>query len=100
MPPLPKATVVGALTGKLGFVPGQGDRHEWYVRESQGQVAGKTHLSKGRRPVSDFELTAMARELCVTGPTFRGAISCTVNTDEFLERMRQGLDARRQSFGH
>jgi len=94
--PLPKRTVVGALTGKLGFVPGPGDSHEWYVRESEGQITGKAHLSRGRRDVSDYELGAMARELYVRGRIFRDAISCTVSPDEFLQQMRQGLDARGQ----
>lgn len=98
--PLPKRTVVGALTNKLGFVPGPGEDHEWYVRESGGRIVGSTHLSRGRRAVGDFELGAMARELFVRGPTFRGAISCTVNPDDFFERMREGLEAHRRSFRH
>jgi hypothetical protein len=96
--PIPKTTVVGTLTSKLGFVPAPGDKHEWYVREARGLVIGKTHVSRGRRPVGDFELAAMARELFVPGPLFKGAISCSVGVDEFLLRMQQGLESYRRSF--
>jgi hypothetical protein len=75
-----------ALIGKLGFTEDQSD-HRRYVRVHDGRVVGLTYLSHSAsgKDVTEGVVSAMAKQLKVPGPDFRGAVRCTVGRDAFLE---------------
>ena len=76
-----------ALTAKLGFELDVGRRHPTFVLRHEGQIIAKTHISHGprRQTVSDGVVSAMARQVGVTGPVFREAIRCGVTPAAFFD---------------
>jgi hypothetical protein len=78
--------VTRALTGKLGFLEDRSGPHPVFERRHAGLVVGVTHLSHGSggRDVSEGVLSAMARELGVSGPEFRRAVGCQLSAAAFL----------------
>jgi hypothetical protein len=47
-------------------------------------IVAKTHISHGRgRDVSDGIVSAMARQLGVTGPQLRDGIACRISGSDF-----------------
>ena len=88
--------VRNALTGKHGFVEDPSGHHRKFTRWHNGQAIAWTHISHGARgqEVSDRVLGAMARQLRVSGPTLRGAISCTIGPEGFLQALLDGVERR------
>jgi len=75
-----------SFTGKFGFEVDQGQRHPTFVYRRDGRLVAKTHIShgSGRSDVSDSIVSAMARQIGVTGPQLRDAISCTIPGDGLI----------------
>jgi len=82
--PISSRALRSALTGKLGFSEDRSGPHPVYERWHQGQLVAITHMSHGRGEVSNRLLGAMARQVGIGGPQFRGAVSCAITGDEFL----------------
>ncbi len=82
-----------ALTGKHGFVLDPGG-HLAFTRSHNGQEIAWTHIShaSGGKDISDWVLGKMAQQLRVSGPTLRGAISCSVSPQAFLLALLEGVD--------
>jgi hypothetical protein len=59
--------------------------HYFFRFWRNGRVVASTHISHGRKPVSDGLVSAMAKELGMQGkgPLLRGAIDCRVSADRF-----------------
>jgi hypothetical protein len=73
-----------ALTAKLKFEMKEGQRHPTFVYWHQGVIVAKTHISHGSgRDVTEGVVSAMARQLGVTGPQLRDAISCSLSPETF-----------------
>lgn len=87
--PLPSRAIRSALKGKHGFEEDPSRDHIWFYKWHDGRVVAKTKLSHGRggRDVSDQLIGTMARQLHVSGPEFRQAVSCQLEEPAFLERM-------------
>lgn len=81
-----------ALTGKLGFASAHTD-HEIFEYVHDGQVVAHTKISHqgGGKDIGDILLGKMARQCNVSGPTFRGAVACSVSRDSFIAEMLSGL---------
>lgn len=64
----------------------EGGRHTQFVREHNGQIVALTYMSRqaSGRDVTDGILSAMARQLKVSGPDFRRAIECSIDGPTFL----------------
>jgi hypothetical protein len=70
------------FTGKLGCEVDAAARHPTFVFRHQGQIIAKTHISHGGgRDVPDGVIGAMARQIGVTGPQLRAAITCSLSAD-------------------
>lgn len=84
--PFSLGVVRRAMTAKLGFELDAGRRHPTFILHHGGQIVAKTHISHGagRQDVSDGVVAAMARQLGVSGPILRDAISCGLSADAFL----------------
>jgi hypothetical protein len=94
--PFPTREVRRALISKHGFVPDPSGNHPDFSRWHNGQVIAVTHISHGAggREVSDYVLGRMARQLRVSGPTLRGAITCSIGPEAFLQALLDGLQHR------
>lgn len=81
-----------AMTAKLGFDLDAARRHPTFVLRHEGRIIAKTHVSHGaaRRDVSDGVVSAMARQVGVTGPILRDAIRCDVTPAAFLAAVLEG----------
>ena len=78
--------VRGALTHKLGLELDVSFDHPVFAFWHDGMVIAKTHMSHGSgREVSDSVVSAMARQLGVTGPQLRGSIDCRISPESFAE---------------
>jgi hypothetical protein len=76
-----------AFTGKFGFDLDEGHRHPTFIYRREGRVVAKTHIShgSGRSAVTDGIISAMARQIGVTGPPLRDAIECTLTGDGLVQ---------------
>jgi hypothetical protein len=85
-----------ALTSKHDFVPDPSGDHPDFSRWHNGQIIAVTHISHGAggREVTDYVLGRMARQLRVSGPTLRGAITCSIGREAFLQALLDGLQHR------
>lgn len=74
------------LTRKLSFEEDTGRRHPTFMLRHGGRIVAVTHISHASSgdDVSDRVLAAMARQLRVGGPVFRGAITCAVPAESFI----------------
>jgi hypothetical protein len=81
-----------ALGRKLAFEEDTGRRHPTFYLKHDGKVVAVTHISHSSSgdEMSEGVLSAMARQVGVTGPIFRRAIDCTLSRDDFV---RQVLDS-------
>jgi hypothetical protein len=92
--PYPTRQVRKALVNKHGFVGDPSGDHPDFTRWHNGQIIAVTHISHGGggKDVSEYVLSRMANQLRVGGPTLRGAITCSVGPDAFLQALLKGLE--------
>lgn len=81
-----------ALTGKIGFTSSHTD-HEVFEYVHAGFVVAVTKLSHQSpgRDVGDKLIGIMARQCRVSGPVFRGAVTCSVSREAFVAEMLSNL---------
>lgn len=87
--PFSHGEVKRALTGKLQFRFDPVGRHQWFYREHGGQIVGKCHKSHSPdgRDLNEALISAMARELGITGSQLRKAISCQLSNEGLLKAL-------------
>lgn len=72
------------LTGKLGLELDSSADHPTLTFWHEGKAVARTHISHGSgKDVSSGLISAMARQLGVTGPEFRDALSCRISGETF-----------------
>lgn len=82
-----------AFAGKLGFDEDASGKHVAFSYWHEGTVVARTHISHGAgKDISDGVISAMARQLSVSAPELRDAISCTIGRDAFLELLLEEDD--------
>lgn len=83
---LSRRLVERALTGKLGMDLDQRD-HRVYRLRIGGRLVAQTKVSRGtgHDTIGEDLVKAMARDLGVPTPFFRGLVSCTKGFEEYRE---------------
>jgi hypothetical protein len=77
------------MTGKLGMEMDTGKAHPTFTLSRDGVVLARTHISHGSsKDVSDGVVSAMARQLGITGPELRDSISCRIDGEAFESLVR------------
>jgi hypothetical protein len=79
------------MTSKLGFVLDESKKHPTFIYWHNGLIVAKTHISHGSaRDVSAGVISAMARQVGVSGPQLRDALSCTLSGESFRRLLLGG----------
>lgn len=81
--PFSAREVVQALSGKLQFIESN-RAHRWFEREINGNVVS-TEISHGAREIDDNLLLLMSRQIRITLPQFKEAVSCTFSGEQYTE---------------
>jgi hypothetical protein len=77
------------MTGKLGMELDTSKSHPVFTLRREGVVIARTHISHGSsKDVSDGVVSAMARQLGITGPEFRDSLSCRIDGATFESLVR------------
>ena len=80
-----QAQIRRALMGKVGLKLETGARHPVFSFWHDGELIAKTHISHGsNKAVSAGVVSAMARQLGVTGPQLRDCIACRIDGETLV----------------
>lgn len=72
------------MTGKLGLELDLSADHPVFTFRDEGRIVARTHISHGSgKDVSAGVVSAMARQLGVTGPQLRDSLSCRIDGETF-----------------
>lgn len=91
--------VASALLRK-GFQEDNGYRrsvdHRWFTLVVDGKETGvHTKISRGNKPIDNYLIWAMSRQMCITAKDFADFVRCTLSREGYVEKLiQQGLVAR------
>lgn len=83
--PFKRTDVRRALTNKLGLEMDADAPHPVFSFRHDGKIVARTHISHSGKEVPDGIISAMARQLGVSGPQLRDSISCRIGAEAFAE---------------
>ncbi len=93
---IPKKKLRKALTGKFGFEPVEGTRHEALAFHYRGKKVATTRFSRGSRSgdIGPSLLRMIARQIRLESPgalpTLYGMVECSESLANYLEKLKLG----------
>lgn len=74
------------FTGKLGLVLDPSADHPVFTFWHEGKAVARTHISHGSgKDVGQSLISAMARQLGLSGPELRDSLDCRISADAFSD---------------
>jgi hypothetical protein len=70
-----------------GFQRVDRDHQFYYLHVNGKKTHIRTMISHGEREISDPNCGSMAREMKITGPEFREFMSCTLQHEQYVEKL-------------